>query len=209
MLRARRGAAWRAFAVIAAATLALGLASCRRFPQNGELIDFESEDDLNRVLWTCPMAMERTPAIADRGRFALTAHLPADLYPGVEIFDLPEIWSDYGALEFTIRAPEAAGDTLHIRIDDDRTDEDFGSRYQGYRKLTGETQTIRIPMDEIRNGPRERTLDLSRIERIIVYLYRRDAPATMTLDDFRLVGGGANGSADESTAADPSNEQKG
>jgi hypothetical protein len=156
-------------------------------PEEGWILNFEDEEQLAHLIWACPTDMERTPSISGAGKYALKAHLLPGVYPGVEIWKMPRNWTGYDALEFYVNAPEAAGETLHIRIDDRETNEEFESRYQGYRKLEGGSQRIVIPIDEIRNGPAGRKLDMRRIHRMVVYLYNQERRVTLTIDDFRLI----------------------
>ncbi|MCZ7584335.1 MAG: hypothetical protein M5R36_13905 [Deltaproteobacteria bacterium] len=158
-------------------------------PPGGVIMDFEDEADLDRLLWKCHATFERTEAISGHGRYALTAKLfPEELYPGVEFFDPPRDWRGYRAFAFTVYAPDAAGETLHIRIDDNPDDRDFEGRYQGYVKLTGAVQHVEIPLDEIRNQPPQGPLSLGTIRKLVIYLYNQDKPRTLVLDDLRLVG---------------------
>jgi hypothetical protein len=161
------------------------LSGCDR-PKDGRILDFEDETQLDNLIWKCPVNMERTPAISGQGHFALTAYLLPGLYPGVEMHSFPGDWSGYKTLEFYLNAPEAAGETLHIRIDDKKSNEDFDSRYQGYRKIESGVRRVEIPLSEIQNGPKGRKLNLRRIHRIVIYLYKQDKRVMFTLDDLKL-----------------------
>lgn len=172
-------------ASIAIAAMAMRAESER--PMDGVVMDFEDDAQLERLVWQCPIAMETTAPISGRGRRALLVHLKPGLYPGVEIHDPPGDWRDGDALEFTVAAPAAEGDTLHLRIDDADSREDYDRRYEGRIRLAGGPQLVRIPLSEIAAAPAKDPLDLSRITKIVIYLYRSDRDVDMTIDDIRLV----------------------
>ncbi len=171
ILTAAAGAAWFQFG------------AC---PHDGVIIDFESAKDMDRVKWKCHDRFERVPAISGSGTHALLADLAAGLYPGIEIFHLPRNWNGYTRFEFTVSTPDAAGEPLHVRIDDRDVADAYTERYEGQLRLPGGAQTISIPIEEIRTGPAKRPLDLRRIRRIILYLYNRNVRSTLTIDDVHL-----------------------
>ncbi len=181
----------RAKLALVIAAIAIGAMAMRaesERPMAGVVTDFEDDAQLERLVWQCQIAMETTAAISGRGRRALLVHLTPGLYPGVEIHDPPGDWRDGDALEFTVAAPSAAGEMLHLRIDDADSREDYDRRYEGRIRLAGEPQLVRIPLAEIAAAPAKDPLDLSRITKIVIYLYRLDRDVEMTIDDIRLVG---------------------
>ncbi|MCC6159823.1 MAG: hypothetical protein IT350_17355 [Deltaproteobacteria bacterium] len=187
---AQYGLPQRAKLAIVVAAIAIGAMAMRaesERPISGMVMDFEDDAQLERLVWQCPIAMETTDAISGRGRRALLVHLKPGLYPGVEIHDPPGDWRDGDALEFTVAAPDAAGAMLHVRIDDADSREDYDRRYEGRIRLQGPAQRVRIPLDEIAAAPTKDPLDLSRITKIVIYLYRLDRDVDMTIDDIRLV----------------------
>ncbi|MCB9490344.1 MAG: hypothetical protein H6684_16550 [Deltaproteobacteria bacterium] len=169
------------------AVSAFAVVNCSDSPPGGVLVDFEHDEDLDKMLWRCPVLFELTEGIAPGSEHALRAKLQPAEYPGVEFEGLPRDWSGYDALEFTLQADDVAGETLHIRIDDKPQIEEFENRYQGYRKIAPGVQTIRIPLAEIKEGPRHRAMNMSEIFRVIFYLHDQKQPFEMRLDDVRLV----------------------
>lgn len=177
-----------ALVIFAIAIGAMAMRAESERPMAGVVMDFEDDAQLERLVWQCPIAMETAAAISGRGRRALLVHLKPGLYPGVEIHDPPGDWRDGDALEFTVAAPAAAGEMLHLRIDDADSREDYDRRYEGRIRLAGEPQRVRIPLGEIAAAPAKDPLDLSRITKVVIYLYRLDRDVEMTIDDIRLVG---------------------
>jgi hypothetical protein len=175
--------------VLAAAVLILAVGAYsqkRGRPDHGVILDFENDSDSERLAWRCPVRMEYTPGLAPGSARSLTAYLKPGLYPGVEIFDPPSDWRGYANLEWTIRAPEAAGEMLHVRIDDARSGTDYDDRYEGRFPLSGGIDHIKIPVADIRRGPPNGPLDLGRVTKVVIYLYNQERDVAMTLDDIRL-----------------------
>jgi hypothetical protein len=94
-------------------------------------------------------------------------------------------WRRFHALTWSVYNP---GESFHltIRIDDAAEPADFGSRF--YRGMTVERGTNRfeLTIEEIRRGPRDRALDLSRVERLMLFV-RQGPSRRFFLDDVRLL----------------------
>ncbi len=177
-------------AVLAALLVALAAAGLfHRYggePDGGWIISFESDEDMRRLDWKCHTAFERAGGISGQGNYALHMDLAPGDYPGVEIFDVPRNWHGYQTFEFYFQAPAAAGQTLHIRIDDQEIADDFDERYQGQVKIAGDAQKVVIPVEEIRNQPAKGPLNMRTVKRIVIYLHNQKGRSRLILDDLRL-----------------------
>ena len=180
----------RSCAVVAAlGALACVLAAgCGLFdsPAVRVLLDFEEDRELDRVWWSCPDLFSLTTEHASSGERSLRCDLGPGDYPGVRFRDLDKDWSGYDHLAFTIRQGGADTLTLVVRIDDARSGEDFDNRYNGRFPLPPGTSEIRVPLDEVRVAPETRGLDLSRVERLVLFLYRPGRPPVLWIDHVRL-----------------------
>jgi VanZ family protein len=78
--------------------------------------------------------------------------------------------------------PVAAG----VRIHDFQHNEDYYDRFNETRELQPGFQTIRIPLEEIERGPRDRRLDLSHVDGVKLFLIRPESPVRLAVGNFRL-----------------------
>lgn len=91
-------------------------------------------------------------------------------YPGMALQEPIKDWSRYSNLVLDIANPTQ--DPLHfvIRIDDKHKHRLFGDRFNRNLFLEPATRSaIRIPLREIEHGPRDRLLDLTRINQLILF----------------------------------------
>ncbi len=65
-------------------------------------------------------------------------------------------------------------------------DNDYYDRFNCLLKLVRGFQQIRIPVREIRDGPRSRELDLKRITNFKLFAIDLTTPADLTVGNFRL-----------------------
>jgi len=184
MKRARAAAALLP-ALLAAAALAAGCGFLDR-PAVRVLFDFEKESDLDHVWWSCPDLYSLTTEHASSGERALRCDLGTGDYPGVRFRDLHSDWTGYDRLAFTIRQGSADTLTLVVRIDDADSGEDFHNRYNGRFPLPPGASEILVPLEEVRRAPKDRQLDLSRVERLVLFLYRPGRPPVLWIDHLRL-----------------------
>lgn len=158
-------------------------------PERGSvkvLLDFEEDRDLDHVWWSCPDLFSLTAEHASSGERSLRCDLGPGDYPGVRFRDLDRNWSGYDRLAFTIHSGGPDTLTLVVRIDDDRSGEDFANRYNGRFPLPPGTREIRIDLEEVRAAPENRELNLSRVERLLFFLNRPARPPVLWIDHVRL-----------------------
>jgi VanZ family protein len=102
------------------------------------------------------------------------------------LYDPYPDWTGYGSFAFTVYSelPDAVTLTLWI-VDDDHLTGDWGSFKRKLEIEPGENR-IDIPLSEIRTQARERELDMSRINKVVVYASGVERSFSLFFDDFRL-----------------------
>ena len=97
-------------------------------------------------------------------------------------------WGAYRALRFEVFSTLDREVDLTVRIDDEIAirHPEFGERYQGEFTIGPGRNDIEIPLDEVREGPRERPLDLTRIRQLLVFDKFEGEPYSLYFDSFRL-----------------------
>lgn len=124
--------------------------------------------DVNRF-WVVGYGVNR-----EIGRGALDVQFVSTEYPGVSLFEPVEDWRRWRTLVIDVENPDE--ETLHlvVRVHDARHIHAFHDRFnRAYELAPGERRTIRIPLEDIRTGPRSRVLDMAHISDIT--LFRRIA----------------------------------
>jgi hypothetical protein len=108
-------------------------------------------------------------------------------YAGIAVREPTPDWRGYHALRITLANPGPAPVRINVRIDDRPRDTEYEDRFNRERTLPADaTVDWRIPLDEIERGPRDRRLDLSRVERIVVFLSKGSKGASFDLQSLRL-----------------------
>jgi len=108
-------------------------------------------------------------------------------YPGMSLQEPIKDWTRYSNLVLDIANPTQ--DPLHfvIRIDDKHKHRLFGDRFNRNLFLDPMARSqIRIPLREIEHGPRDRLLDLARINQIILFCRKTCGADRMMLQKMWL-----------------------
>lgn len=104
---------------------------------------------------------------------------------GISFDRLPRNWSSYSALSFLI-APYGDGTSfVTIRIHDSRHNNRYDDRFNRRLEIGPGPRRIRIPLGDVRAGPRQRALDLPHVEGVIIFVDTAQSDGFL-LDDLRL-----------------------
>ena len=124
-------------------------------------------------------------------------------YPGVSLTAPYADWTGYEALELSLYSPDPGPITLWLRIHDAEHQDVYSDRYNTRFEVGPGQHTLRVVLDDVRKGPRERELDLSRVAGMALFVAALKEPRVLYLDDVRLVApqaSDAKGPADERRA---------
>jgi VanZ family protein len=137
--------------------------------RNGEfpvLADFHSRIEL---YWAVTYGVNRS--IVDD---ALELELVAERYPGVSFHEPVPDWRGYKTLLIDVANLDAEPLDLGMRVHDEQHKHSFADRYNRHFEIAPrERRTIRIPLEEIRHGPRNRLMDMAHIADVTLF---RGAP---------------------------------
>lgn len=151
------------------------------------LADFESALELSR--WEDKDHITRVQAPVKSGSFALKASLTTEKYSGVSLCYFPENWGTARALTFSVYNPGEVV-VLHYRVHDwKHRDEkqDYNDRFNGRTSLAAGWNTIRVPIEEIVNGPKQRKMDLAHIRGLHFFVTEQPYERVLYFDDIRLL----------------------
>jgi len=107
-------------------------------------------------------------------------------YPGLAIEEPYPDWSGYKLLNFTVFSELDSTVKISIRIEDSLHDDDYNDRFNRTFSIDPGLNKVSIPLDEIREAPLSRDMDMTDIRAIHLFAYKPDDEFAMYLDDFRL-----------------------
>jgi VanZ family protein len=161
----------------------------RSFPV---LASFEQPLELWR--WTPLSAkLQRSTKYATAGSWSLRMDWNIAQYPAASL-DLPaKDWLPYDELVFDIMwdASDAVAptDTLPVivKIQDQQHNQEYEDRFHEQISLRpGQSQEVRIPLMLVASAPRDRLMDMSRIDKLELFTVRPQNRLTLYLDNMRL-----------------------
>jgi VanZ family protein len=126
------------------------------------LADFHSRIEL---YWTLSFGVNRE--IVDD---ALEVEFVADEFPGIAFHEPMPDWRKFKTLVIDVANPAAEPLDLGVRVHDLHHNHTFNDRFnRRYPLAAGERRTLRIPLEDIRNGPRQRRMDMAHISDIKLF----------------------------------------
>ena len=90
--------------------------------------------------------------------------------PGVSLHEPVPDWSRFQTLVIDVANPDPVDLSLTVRVHDQRHNKQFADRFnRSFALRAGERREIRIPLDDIRRGPRQRLMDMRHISDITLF----------------------------------------
>lgn len=152
----------------------------------GKLFDFESEEELLYLNWECHKWFEMSKEHVTSGKHSLQVTLPTGKYQGIHFKDIEKDWSAHRHFVVDVFNPDKESFIFHIRIDDKKSGWEYANRFDKNFLIKNGMNRISIPLDSLKANIAERKLDLSRIERLMLFIPRNDKKRTFHIDNIRL-----------------------
>jgi hypothetical protein len=150
--------------------------------RNGQfpvLADFHSRTEL---YWTMSLGARRE--IVDD---SLDVEFIADEFPGVSFHEPVADWSAYKVLVLDLENPDPQVLHLGVRVHDIEHNRQFVDRFNRRIDLAaGERRTLRITLEDIRKGPRNRLIDLRQISDITLFRGENAGSKRLVIHTIRL-----------------------
>ncbi len=116
---------------------------------------------------------------------ALEVVFQSDQFPGVSLHEPVADWSRFRTLILDVENPDPLALRLTVRVHDLKHNRQFADRFnRSFELRAGERREIRIPLEDIRRGPRQRLMDMSQISDIT--LFRSDNQGSRRLRIYTL-----------------------
>ena len=110
-------------------------------------------------------------------------------WPGILFHDLWPDWRPYSMLIIDLVVAGEAPLDINVRVHDrihEQGDQAYKDRFNLTNRLRPGPQTLRISIDEIRNAPEGRIMELSQIDGIVIFCSAKDAGRQFKLLELRL-----------------------
>ena len=150
--------------------------------RNGQfpvIADFHSRIEL---YWTLSVGVNRE--IVDD---ALEVELVADEFPGVRFHEPVPDWRNYRTLIIDVANPDVEPLQLVVRVHDRRHKNAFNDRFnRNFELAAGARRTLRIPLEDIHHGPRQRLMDMAHISDITLFREGHAGSRQMRVYSLRL-----------------------
>ncbi len=120
---------------------------------------------------------------------SLKISLSTRLYSGVTLDNLPVDWRDYEQLTVALFNPDETVLPLTLRVNDvehERGANIYSDRYNTRLTLEPGFNSFTLNLSDIRNAPRNRTMNMDDIRRLGLFATSLPAPRTLYLLDLRL-----------------------
>jgi len=151
------------------------------------LSDFETPFELSR--WTSRSSISTDHGIARQGRASLRVPLTTQQYSGASLQHFPSRWEGYAALHLSIYNESENPLAISISIHDEKhmqSGRAYPDRFTAHFFLQRGWNDIDIPLEQIRNAPAHRMLDLESVRDLSVVAIALPAPRVIHIDDVRL-----------------------
>ena len=172
---------------IPAISLADEITAVRQFPL---ISGFETPFETDR--WTVDTRLERTRQQVYNGDYSASVIFNTDIYSRLSLKYFPRDWSRYQFLEFAVFYSGNQTFILNCRIHDgehllnnQKSDDRFNRQYV----LKSGWNQIQISLEEVRNAPRNRHMNLKNIYDMTFFSYRLAESTTLFVYEVKLVRG--------------------
>jgi hypothetical protein len=118
---------------------------------------------------------------------ALDVEFDADEYPGISFHEPVPDWRRFRLLVIDAENPGSEVLRYGVRVHDEGHGREFTDRFNRRLELApGERRLVRIPLEEIRRGPRNRLMNMTQISDVTLFRSRDSASQRMRLHGMRL-----------------------
>ncbi len=107
-------------------------------------------------------------------------------WPGLTIVEPASDWRDFDVLKMHVYSEQPGPVELHLRIDDARHDQRHADRFNRKLVVQPGLNEYTVRLSDVRAGPRDRELELDRIDRIVLFVARPPAPFELLIGDLWL-----------------------
>ncbi len=163
-----------------------GIDDLREWQSFPVIASFERETEIKR--WKPKHAeIERVRAHATSGLYSIKLVLkPEGKYPGIGSGYFPRDWSGYRKFMLDAFLEGSQPLRITIRINDKEHNQEYEDRFNRSFRLRPGQNHIVIDLDDVKNAPATRKMDMKNITEICIFSYMLHGQKTIYLDNIRL-----------------------
>lgn len=150
------------------------------------LFDFESEDELDKLDWSCYTIYSLSDQYAIHGSKSLKLEMFPSEYPGLAVSLREKDWSGFRQFCFHLHNPESREIEMSLRIDDLKEFPGYEDRYNQTFILAAGYNGICIPLDLLKTSGTKRTMNLRTIYRFMIFKSHPAEKTVLFADYLRL-----------------------
>lgn len=160
--------------------------ACPTSQQDHLLVDFESNNELDRFEWKCKTLFSLSSEHVTHGRHSLKLELFPSDYPGIAPILVRKNWRNYRNFAFDVFNTMGENVVLSVRIDDPAGYKDDAERYNHNFNLNPGMNHLRIPLSSIRASGTHRPLNLKTIRNLTLFVDSPKEKIVIYTDFWRL-----------------------
>ncbi len=158
-----------------------------RFPV---LADFETPLQAKRWRKKAVFTIEKEPGHVDNK--LMKVHLTTDTYSGVALEYFPGDWHNYAYFQFRMFNTDEGVLSVTCRIHDrehtkGKKRQQYNDRFNQTFELESGWNTITISLEDVRQAPDGREMDLKLIQNVGIFVIRQPEEKVIYLDDLKLL----------------------
>lgn len=148
------------------------------------LSDFENDYELDWWQGDVSLTEER----AWHGDHSMVIRLSTRTYSGARMTRLPNDWTGFTTLHFEVFNPSLLPMPLTLRINDKAHEQSllYQDRFNNTFIVEYGWNLIEFSLDDVRNAPSGRNMDMSNISHLELFAFELDRPREITVDYLRL-----------------------
>jgi len=169
------------------ATCILIFISCtENLPRKYIISDFESDADMDRLIWKCHTLFSLSQGHATHGKSSLKMEFYPSPYPGLNPILAKKDWHHYKKLCFDIYNPEKHSIRINIRIDDSNNALRYEDRYNKSFILKPGMNRMLISLNTLLTSVTGKKINLKSICKLIIFMHKPELKAVLYIDYLRL-----------------------
>ncbi len=148
------------------------------------------ETSLERSRWSGSAKRIVDSGVSFKGNSSLRVELTTQRYSGTGLKNFPHNWDKYSAVSLQVFNPDPEPLTLHFRIHDQLHHEHnnaYSDRFNASFEITPGWNDLLVSLTRVKDAPKDRSLDLSRIAGMGVFVGKLARSRTIFLDDVKLL----------------------
>jgi len=153
------------------------------------LSNFETPFEIDRWRGSAIIAIEKNTV--REGKASLKVQLTTERYSGASLNHFPRNWRDHYYLHVSIFNPSQEPLKITLRINDKEhisNGQSYSDRFNRQFILSSGWNKIDIAIDDIRNAPETREMNLRTIMNLGIFTVKLKTPQLIYIDDVRLKG---------------------